>query len=128
MHKVKQKPGGCVAACLASILECGLESVPAMELANPGQGDWDCYWIDRVAPWLAERGLCLQASAGSDAPCGYVIGIIESDVDGAPGHAVVLLDSRLEWDPSELMIGQIELSGTLAFLSLIHISEPTRPY
>jgi len=61
-------PGGnCFSACVASLLELGIDDVPYfMGGVADGKGDDDpCTWFDRFQSWLAAYGLwavCFDAS------------------------------------------------------------------
>lgn len=47
--------GNCLSACLASLLELGIEGVPIFV-------NGDNFWFERLWNWLGERGLELEVS------------------------------------------------------------------
>lgn len=96
-----QEGGNCLAACMASILECPLDEVPQLP---PGDAISDETWAEyhpRLAAWLAERNL-VEVTFSADQewhPQGYAILGVESPRFPGMGHAVVALDGVIVWDP-----------------------------
>lgn len=97
MIKVSQttcKPitGDCLAACIASILECDIEKLP-----NPYDGNWWHTWHEFLKP----HGVALLSKGRSayywDT---YWIGVVPSLNHKGRHHAVVMHSDQLVHDPN----------------------------
>lgn len=97
MRKVSQTissagNGDCLAACIASILECSLDRLP-----NPCGDNWWSEWTK----FLAGHGLRILGKGRSlyywDS---YWIGVVASLNFEGRNHAVVMYDNRLVHDPN----------------------------
>ena len=102
--KLKPPKGNCWAACVASVLECGLEEVPDVEFEQMDAGaespDVLRFWKE-WREWLADRNLgilCVTMGKGVPLPRGYVIFTGRSP-RGAWDHSVVYHDGELCHDP-----------------------------
>ena len=94
MIKVNQtllgKGGNCLAACIASILECDIERLP-----NYHDGSWFWDWEKFLEP----HGIALLGNA-SYYWNSYWIGVVPSLNNDGRHHAVVMLDNKLAHDPN----------------------------
>ena len=81
--------GNCISACLASILEVPIETVPSFV---------DTYWWERFVGWLAAQGLAATSVEGTIPP-GYAIAFGPSTRLADRGHACVALDGVIVHDP-----------------------------
>ena len=90
-----EKRGDCLMACVASILEVPLASLPAMTNAHD-----DGSWWDVLMATLRERGHTVIYDDNTPAfrPSGYHIAGGPSP-RGPWGHAVVALDGKVVHDP-----------------------------
>jgi len=93
----EETPGNCFAACLASLLEVPLDSVPHLV------GDSD--WMGKANDWLAQFDLAILSFAPPSEPgmpwpgdggCYHLMGGYGPDGDA---HAVVARDGELVHDP-----------------------------
>lgn len=87
--------GNCFAACLASILEISIASVPEFD---DGWG-----WMDRANDFLSEHGVFYRRVPMSSKPSGY--STIEGISPRGGLHACVALDGELVWDPHPIEDG-----------------------
>ena len=94
--------GNCFAACLASILDLPLHSIP--EFVVVGESDDDFY--NRVQEFLKSRGLFyVQVSVSSPIAStlfnsgGAIFHTIEGVSPRGGQHATVGLNGKLVWDP-----------------------------
>ncbi len=100
----EDQQGECFAACVASILEMPLDSVP-----NPNGEDWYEQW----QAWLVPRNLRLVTilyegpSTEPESDWARGLAILSADsrtlktADGKPAmHALVWRDGEIVWDPS----------------------------
>lgn len=88
--------GNCFSACVASILEIPLDTVPAYQcdLADDG-------WWARWVAWFEEHGyraVWRLHTKEEPAPRGYAI-LGAKSPRGQFTHAVVCLDGEIVWDP-----------------------------
>ena len=89
------KDGNCFAACLASILEVPLKTVP--EMSEEG-------WLEEANEFLSKHGLSYKRiPIGATKPVGY--GTIEGISPRGGLHACVSLDGELIWDPHPIEDG-----------------------
>jgi len=91
----QQRNDDCVRACVATILELPIESVPNF-VAERG-----CVWLDRLREWLLPRGLtAINVSfSDSDEPgLGILCGAGGAGPRGCD-HEVVWRDGEVVWDP-----------------------------
>lgn len=84
-------PGGdCYPACLASLLDCRLADVPALD--GPG-------WAARLRGWLAARGLRpVFLRGGGEPPGGPCVASVRTVTGHA--HAVVCDGGKIVHDPA----------------------------
>jgi hypothetical protein len=98
-----EERGNCFGACLASLLEVGLEELPAVAAFDEG-------WHELLG-WLRGRGWYLVAIHGHDWSeehwPGYVIAGCQSQAyahlmgqDEGGGHVVVVQDGEVVWNPN----------------------------
>lgn len=87
LDKAKGTRGNCLSACLASILELGIEEVP--HFAEQAE------WQESLFKWLARHGLELENQ--NDAPNGLAIAIGYSPREIR--HAIVVNNGVMVWDP-----------------------------
>lgn len=96
--------GNCFAACVASVLELSLETVPNCRSDRAG---WWFEWQE----WLGKRNLAmigfveaaLDAELRADILRGYSICTVRyGNEDAGMNHSVVALDGEIVWNPSPL--------------------------
>ena len=89
--KFGNKEGNCLAACLASILECSIEDVPEVNPSN---------WINECNDWIGQFGLALYwvEYTANLVPRGYAI-LSGDSPRGDFGHSVVAKDGEIVHDP-----------------------------
>jgi hypothetical protein len=80
--------GNCISACVASILEVPIETVPFFVDEN---------WRERFVGWLAARGLA--ATELENPPPGFSIAFGPSTRLAGRGHACVARDGVIVHDP-----------------------------
>lgn len=88
--------GNCLAACVASIFECSIDDVGALEDLPPGE------WIDALQRWLNLRGYDWEVSRQDPAPelpesFSYLA--IGQSQRGDYRHCVVYQSGRMAHDP-----------------------------
>lgn len=92
MTPVKQtrygREGNCLAACVASVLECRLEAVP--EFGYDG-------WYQQLENWLMRQQMRLLRSDSEQTRLGIAIAVGNSERNLR--HAVVWYDGRMLHDP-----------------------------
>lgn len=105
--------GNCMDACIASILECPLESLPNYHGID---------WFEVYNSWLADRGLKIDfRSPDESPPSGYHMASVCSP-RGPWLHSVVILDGELVHDPSpdrHMGIGEIVRWDVLVALETV---------
>jgi hypothetical protein len=82
--------GNCISACIASILEIPIETVPFFI---------DEHWWPRFTWWLAARGLAATEISASCPPPGFSIAFGPSTRLAGRGHACVAFDGVVVHDP-----------------------------
>jgi len=87
--------GNCVAACVASILELGIDEVPNFIMDEAQPYSWDV-WLTK---WCAAHGV--NARWTRQRPYGLSIGLGTSW--RGTDHAVVMKDGRTVHDPNPLV-------------------------
>lgn len=90
---MKPPSGNCLAACVASILELGIDEVPNFILHGEG-------WLDALNRFLFTRGLYANYEAFRYNQKGYWIACVADRHDGQRRHCLVMLDQDVAWDPS----------------------------
>ncbi len=94
------RPGNCLQACVASILELSLEEVPHF-VENE-----EVEWQHAMIQWFKEKGYSIFGTDGLYKPTGYCIacGLSERGFR----HAVVWKDGELIHDPHPSRAGILE--------------------
>jgi hypothetical protein len=99
--RTEEAAGNCFAACLASIMEVGIDDVP-----NLGADELQSAYMERVQFWLAQRGLCAiqtlhrWTTTGCSIPFpGHAILVVGSPRIQGGKHAVVWSGGKMVWDP-----------------------------
>jgi len=128
--KFGQPEGNCLAACVASILECRLEDVPDLwEGEQAGKN-----WLMLLNGWLRERhGLAyfcanpMKPDSGFSAwwfpkDCYYVVGGKSPREYVPAGHACVGLNGRIVHDPHPSRAGLLAVEDYGFFLKLFPAS------
>ena len=90
--------GNCIASCLASIFEVGLEDVPDFggKIVN---GEW---W-DGLQEWLGRRNLSalMVVTEPEEPPRGWTVATVDSETLPKPDlHMVVAMSGRVIHDPN----------------------------
>lgn len=85
--------GNCLAACIASILDCPLADVPDITGAN------EVGWGAKMAAFCASRGFSFATSASDCGPAGLSIGVGPSPRRPNVKHSVVCFDGLPIFDP-----------------------------
>jgi hypothetical protein len=119
-------PGNCLAACIASLLECAIEDVPQPTAEEHADPYWTAYNA-RLDAWLAARGLYrlrIYGDADVEAiPAGaYWIASGLSPRD--KHHATVWRGGELAHDPHPSRAGILDI---VARYFLVPISPEPRP-
>ncbi len=95
----EEDQGDCMAACLASIFEVGLDEVPDFTGSITSGG-----WFFHLQTWLKKRNLSLLMlpKDAKDIPMGYAMAAVLSHTLENPkdGHMIVVRDGRLAHDPN----------------------------
>ena len=94
----EEDQGNCMAACLASIFEVGLDDVPDFT-GSIMSGGW-YFYLER---WLKNRNLSVLMLPGKPqhVPAGYAMACVNSETLPAPiEHMVVVLNGWLAHDPN----------------------------
>jgi hypothetical protein len=106
-------PGNCLSACVASILDLPIESVPLfVEKSDPCDG----VWSERLDAWLQQRGLralILPASVVFVPPLGFYI-LYGRSVKNHE-HAVVAKDNSIVHDPHPSRTGLAKVDCIIMF-------------
>ena len=111
----EEEQGNCMAACLASIFEVGLEEVPDFA-GNIANGKW----FEIAQEWLAQRNLSLWCTEMKYPPRGIHIRDVKSTTLANPddGHVVVCEDGNVVHDPNPRSKGVGATVGYWAFVVL----------
>ena len=113
--------GNCWAACLASIFEVPLESVPWPN------GNDDDFWPTYHA-WLNERNATvISLTRGDWTPSGYAIGGVMSPRFEGTEHAVVVFKDRVVHDPHPSKASLSDDLSKVTTLDLIFPLDPSKP-
>lgn len=91
---VDRDVGDCFSACIASILELPIESIPVYH-----SDESDSAW-HRWMAWFESANLALILLDRSPPPPGYAIRSILSYTYESRTHAVVAFNGAVVWDPS----------------------------
>ena len=95
----ENEQGNCMAACLASIFDVGLEDVPNFAGSIVSGG-----WFVTLQDWLRARNLSILMLPASplDVPAGYAMAAVLSKTLSKPedGHMVVVRNGLLVHDPN----------------------------
>ncbi len=98
----EEDQGNCMAACLASIFEVGLDGVPDF-IGQIESGKW---WFT-LSEWLKARNLAILMikTPAFDVPAGFAMAGVDSetlldDRGGKDGHMVVVNGGQLAHDPN----------------------------
>lgn len=115
------KRGNCWAACVASIFEVPLESVPWPN------GNDDDFW-PTYHSWLNERNATVVSlTRGEWIPRGYVIGSVMSPRFEGTHHAVVVHEGRIVHDPHPSKASEGEDFAKVIGVDLIFPLDPSKP-
>jgi hypothetical protein len=115
------KRGNCWAACVASIFEVPLESVP-----GPSGIDED-FWPD-YHKWLADRNATVVSlTRGEWVPAGYVIGSVMSPRHEGTQHAVVIYRGKVVHDPHPSKTSEGDDFSKVIGVDLIFPLDPSKP-
>jgi hypothetical protein len=92
--------GNCVAACLASVLEVGIEEIPQFE-------DMGEDWTRHVVGFLRSKGLEVQAVQAShwQPASGLIALAFGPSPRGSVHHAVIWLNGKVLHDPHPSRLG-----------------------
>jgi hypothetical protein len=113
--------GNCWAACLASIFEIPLESIPFPN------GNDDDFWPIYHA-WLAERNATVVSlTRGEWVPAGLVIGSVVSPRFDGVQHAVVVLNNMIIHDPHPSKDSECDDFSKVIGVDLIFPLDPSKP-
>lgn len=113
--------GNCFAACLASLLEVPLNSIPDFAVAS------DAGWFPRFRAWLVPQGwypICFKVDDGWEPPGLYILsGASPRGTDPKHLHSVVAQGAGVLHDPHPSRDG---LSSRLDAIVLVPV-DPVRP-
>ena len=113
--------GNCTAACIASILDCNLISVPHFN-PEPGENTDETYW-PRLLTFLESHGLTILFISEEYykqyplKPKGYHIANGPA-ARGLP-HSCVMLDGEIVWDPHPDRTGLKKITDIFLFVPII---------
>lgn len=94
--------GNCFNACLASILEIPLESIPDIM-----RDAWNDSWFTDYCKWMEQFNLTLaMLTFGSWLPPGY--SILSGEAERGLEHSVVAFSGKMVHDPHPSHVGLIE--------------------
>lgn len=113
------KKGNCFAACIATILEVPLESLPNFAVEFTGDD-----WAERMAEWLMEHlGVSvINVEVKDEASCLRCLNGVEHVVGGKSprgdfGHCVVAVGGKVVHDPHPSRAGLLEVWDYTLFVA-----------
>ena len=106
--------GNCWRACVASLLECGIDDMPPFEEANnPGKMEMDS------RRWLLGRGLVFMLASSRPFPGYYMaVGSCDRFDPDVALHCVVYLGEDMVHDPNPAKAGLTEVWDRLVLVPL----------